>query len=130
MSKQKKLPEPEEVERLYWEEGMLQREIADKFGCHPDSVANYMVRHGIETMEERGCGREEIPEEDLLDDVIAGFVFTGVWPNTDFYKDFGEYTQWTFRQRFGSWPNAVEKAKERYEETKDDWPGPGVIDRE
>lgn len=128
MSKQKKLPEPEEVERLYWEEGMNQEEIADEFDCHDSTVSHYMRRHGIDVRDVGG--RDKIPEEELLDEIIAGFVYLGVWPKEHDYIECAEFSTGTVRKRFGSWENAIEKAKERYEEEKDEWPEPGVIDRE
>lgn len=43
------LPEPEEVERLYWEENMTQREIGEKFGHAASTVSQFMAKHGIDT---------------------------------------------------------------------------------
>ena len=38
----------EELERLYWKEGMSAREIADKFDCCHKSVVNMMNRYNID----------------------------------------------------------------------------------
>lgn len=37
----------EEIKRLYWKEGLLQKEIAERLGCNKGAVATFMCRNGI-----------------------------------------------------------------------------------
>ena len=46
MSK-RKLPEPEEVERLYWHEGLTIARIAEIFSATKGAVRSYMQKHNI-----------------------------------------------------------------------------------
>lgn len=40
---------PEEIRRLYWDEGLSTRAIAKRLHVNPASVSSYMQRHGIPT---------------------------------------------------------------------------------
>lgn len=46
-STRRKLPEPEEVERLYWNEGFIIARIAQIFNVTKAAVRSYMQRHNI-----------------------------------------------------------------------------------
>lgn len=47
----------ETLERLYWDEGLNQQEIADRLGCWPRTIVEWMGRHEIETR--KGAPRKE-----------------------------------------------------------------------
>ena len=49
--------EVEEVRRLYWEEGLNAKQIADRFLCAPCTVYACMIKHGI-PRRERGNGSD------------------------------------------------------------------------
>lgn len=65
-----------------------------------------------------------VSREEVLDDIIAGRVFLGIWPNSEDYRAFGEHAMQTIWKKFGGWKEAVDAAKERFEETSDEWPIP------
>ena len=112
------LPRPDEVERLYWEERLSTRQIGERFGVSRSTVTNYMARHGIETRPPYLKGEENtkyIPIEDLLDDLIAGYIVLEDWPNSAQYTYFGEHCLPTIYRRFDTWEEAIDEAKGRLE---------------
>lgn len=116
-----KYKDPDWLEEQYWKKGKSLQTIADEA-----NVSSVTIQYWIHTqnvgVRNDPRGRPRIPIEDLLDDIIAGRVYLGYWPKGPDYYELGEYSDMTLCMRFGSYSNALEAAKERYEETKDEWP--------
>lgn len=62
-----------------------------------------------------------IPDDDLLDDLIAGRLILGRWPSCDQYQVYSDHNHATVLDHFGSWDSAIERAKDRWESTRDEW---------
>lgn len=54
--------DPDELERLYWEEGMSQSEIADKLNCGQSTINRWMDRFGITKREHSEAVSNGYPE--------------------------------------------------------------------
>ena len=53
MGHQRKLPEPRELERLYWMENLTTTQIAKRYHCHRDTVLQGLKRAGIPLKQRR-----------------------------------------------------------------------------
>ena len=62
-----------------------------------------------------------IPDDDLLDDLIAGRLILGTWPSCEQYKLYSDHNHVTIIRHFGSWADAIERAKKRWDETREEW---------
>jgi DNA-binding transcriptional regulator LsrR (DeoR family) len=55
----------EELERLYYDEGLTQAEIARRYGCNMDTVGKRMQEYGMKTRIQADYRRVDVPREEL-----------------------------------------------------------------
>lgn len=97
------------LRRLYHDEGLTQREIAERVGVGHATVQSALDRHDIET---RGCGRRRTHSDaDLVRHVRRvhnSLPFRVTQAAIDADDDAPHHS--TFRRHFGSWTTALEAA--------------------
>lgn len=132
---QEKLPDADRVETLYWEDGLTIDDLAERFDVSDATVWSFMDRHDIDRRETPTAEShpQYIAPEEVLDDLIAGYLTLGCWPSANDYADFGAHACQTVCDKWGSWNAAIEAAQDRYEAEREEWRGAvaaGAADRE